>query len=273
MHTLPLFPLTQTREREIFPLAETAVMQKRLPKYRRTEASALAVANRQITDRSLEIISYLEHYNILPTSLLVRLVPGNENITRRHLQTLFHQGYIQFFTFPRLINPSENHYYIAREATLDLLVDAGWTEPHLLDYERVRYNRDKQWHQVHHQDERQGSLLYLHHETDISRFHFLLDMACRQSSPKVELIDWQQGPSLWHSVTVPKLKYDGQRDLWGEQTATERLPHRPDASLACASQTKTAAPATNIICTSGSERPPLTASGSCASSAHIFTTL
>jgi len=228
MNAIPLFPLPRTLVRPA-AAAREELMHTRLPKYRRTEASARAVANRQLTDRSLEIISYLEHYHLLPTSLLVRLVQGNKNITRKHLQTLFHQGYLRFFTFPRLINPSENYYYIDREATLDLLVDAGWAAPEQLDYSRVRYNRDKRWYEVHHQDERQGSLLYLHHEADISRFHFMLELACRQSRGRVELIDWQQGPILWHTVTAPKVQYLPERDLWGEQSATERLPHRPDA--------------------------------------------
>jgi len=87
-------------------------MQQRLPKYHRTPQSAEAVQNRQITDRSLDIISYIEHYNILPTSLLVKLVNGNEDITYRHLQTLYHKKLINRFAFPSSLNPGEFNYYL-----------------------------------------------------------------------------------------------------------------------------------------------------------------
>jgi len=204
-------------------------MQQRLPKYRRTDDSLAALSHRQITDRSLEIISFLSFYHILPTSLLVKLVEGNEDITCRHLQTLYHRRLINRFSFPSVINPGEFHYYIDHPAALELLTDAGWAEPHDLNFDRVRYDRDKKYDQIHFDGERQGSLLYLKHEAMISRFHTLLELACRTTKGKVELIDWRQGPELWHSVIVPKVAFDNQRDLWGEQKETERLPHRPDA--------------------------------------------
>jgi hypothetical protein len=204
-------------------------MQKRLPKYRRTDESFKALANRRITDRSLNIISYLSHYNILPTSLMVRLVEGNEDITYRHLQSLYHKKLINRFAFPSSLNPGEFNYYLDSTEALDLLVDAGWAEPKDLDYDRVRYNREKDYGQVHFEPHRQGSLLYLSHEVDISRFHAMLEMGCRASGGQIELIEWSQGPQLWGRVVAPKTIFDGQRNLWGEEPkATEKLPHRPD---------------------------------------------
>jgi hypothetical protein len=204
-------------------------MQKRLPKYRRTDESFEALANRRITERSLDIISYLSHYNFLPSSLLVHLVEGNEDITYRHLQMLYHRKLVNRFAFPSSLNPGEFNYYIDNNAALDLLVEHGWAEPQDLDFERVRYNREKQYHTIHFEPKRQGSLLYLNHEVDISRFHAMLDLGCRASAGAIELVDWRQGPELWHTVTAPKVKFDGQRNLWGEESELERLPHRPDA--------------------------------------------
>jgi len=48
-------------------------MQKRLPKYGRDLRSRAAVATRQITDTSLDLIATVHDYKIIPTSLLVRL--------------------------------------------------------------------------------------------------------------------------------------------------------------------------------------------------------
>lgn len=205
-------------------------MQKRLPKYRRTDDSFKALTNRRITDRSLEIISNLSFYNILPTSLMVRLVKGNEDITYRHLQMLYHKKLINRFAFPSSLNPGQFNYYLDNPAALDLLVDASWAEPQDLNYDRVRYHRDKNYGEIHFEPDRQGSLLYLNHEVDISRFHAMLELGCRQSGSRVELIDWAQGPTLWNNVIAPRVVFDGQRNLWGEEgRATERLPHRPDA--------------------------------------------
>ncbi len=225
MHTSPLFPLTLTETN----LATEQIMPKRLSKYRRTPQAAAALKNRRITDCSRDIIANLSYYSFLPSSSLVRLVAGNERIIYRHLQMLYHKGLVNRFAFPSNLNPSEFNYYLDNPAALELLLDAGWAEPQQLDFARVRYHREKQYDTIHFQAERQGSLLYLNHELDISRFHFMLEMACRASDGAVELADWQQGPSLWHSVTAPKVGYDEQRDLWGEQEATEKLPHRPDA--------------------------------------------
>lgn len=204
-------------------------MPKRLPKYSRTEQSFRAVANRKITDRSLEIISYIDHYNYLPSSLLVRLVEGNEDITYRHLQTLYHKKLVNRFAFPSSLNPGEFNYYLDNAAALDLLIEAQWAEPHQLDYDRVRYNREKDYSSLHFEPRRQGSLLFLNHELDISRFHFLLEMGCRASKGKVELTDFRQGPELWHTTIAPRVRFDGQQNLWGEVDVPEELPHRPDA--------------------------------------------
>lgn len=203
---------------------------RRLPKYRRTAESFVALSHRRITDRSLAIISYLSGYNFLPSSLLVRLIEGNRDITYRHLQMLYHRKLVNRFSFVNALNPGEFHYYLDNTAALDLLVEEGWAEPNDLDYDGARRNREKNYSAIHEQvDEQQGRLLFLKHEADISRFHAMLELGCRQSGGKIELADWRQGPELWRSVVVPMVKFDNQTDLWGEQKEADKLPHRPDA--------------------------------------------
>ncbi len=204
-------------------------MQQRLKKYSRDSNSASALASRRITGTSLAIIATIHDYNIIPTSLLVRLVTGHEKNVQRHLQQLYHKGLINRFTFMRGKNPSEFHYYLDNTEALDLLIASG-VSPDSLQHDEVRRNREKAYCEVNDPkltEEMQGKLLFLKHEVMISRFHAMLDLACTQSGGKLELTDFQQGPSLWHKVEVPKLLFkDGQ---WREMDQTEYLPHRPDA--------------------------------------------
>jgi hypothetical protein len=77
----------------------------------------------------------------------------------------------------------------------------------------------------------QGRLMHLHHELMISRFRFMLEMACRKSGGKVELLGFYQGSSLWNKVEVAKVYYDKDGNM-REAEETETLPHRPDAFFA-----------------------------------------
>ena len=73
-----------------------------------------------------------------------------------------------------------------------------------------------------------AQLLFLNHELMISRFHAMLELACRKFAGKVELSAWKQGAELWNRIELPKVRQDA-RGLWMETAATEVLPHRPDA--------------------------------------------
>lgn len=204
-------------------------MQQRLKKYGRDPRSFSAVASRRITDTSLAIIATIHDYKIIPTSLLVRLVPGHDKNIQRHLQQLYHKGLINRFAFVRGNNPGEFHYYLDNTEALDLLVGHG-VDRASLESEEVRRNREKKYCDVNNPklaEEMQGRLLFLKHEVMISRFHGMIELACSESAGRVELADFQQGPALWQKVEVPKLSYrDGQ---WREMDQTEQLPHRPDA--------------------------------------------
>ena len=70
--------------------------------------------------------------------------------------------------------------------------------------------------------------MHLQHEVMISRFHAMLELACRKSAGEVELADFRQGSQLWNRVEVSKLHYDDSGN-WRELDQTEMLPHRPDA--------------------------------------------
>jgi hypothetical protein len=204
-------------------------MQQRLKKYGRDPRSLSAVASRRITDTSLAIIATIHDYRIIPTSLLIRLVQGHEKNIQRHLQQLYHKGLVNRFAFMRGNNPGEFHYYLDNTAALDLLVDSGVSSDSL-DSEGVRRNHEKAYCNVNNPkliEEMQGKLLFLKHETMISRFHAMVELACSQSDGRVEMSDFQQGPALWHKVEVPKLTF--RNGGWHESDQTEQLPHRPDA--------------------------------------------
>jgi hypothetical protein len=204
-------------------------MQQRLKKYSRNPSSFAAVSSRQITDTSISIIATIHDYKIIPTSSLVRLVPGHEKNIQRHLQQLYHKGLVNRFAFMRGKNPSEFHYYLDNTAALDLLV-AHEVDPNSLNREEVRRNREKAYCDVNNParaEEMQGRLLFLKHEAMISRFHAMLELACSHSTGRIQLTTFQQGPELWHKVEVPKLTFKDGR--WRELDQTEELPHRPDA--------------------------------------------
>jgi hypothetical protein len=212
-------------------------MQKRLRKYRRDPRAAEILANRQITERSLEIIANLSYYRFLSTSLLLALIKGDRRNIYGHLQMLYQRGLVNRFAFPRVGNPGEFVYYLDNIEALELLIEHGWAEREELNFDVVRNNRDKEYSAIHDAnkvEELQGRIQFLKHELMISRFHAILELACNKSGGKVELMDWRQGSELHNEVEAPRLRYERSKDgrgeiLWFELEETERLPHRPDA--------------------------------------------
>jgi hypothetical protein len=189
--------------------------QKRLSKFTRQPDF---VAGRQITDRTLKIIEIVARYRFLPTSMLLQLVEGNERVTHRHLQQLFHKGLINRFSFPKPGTPGEFHYYLDNPKALELLILNGRLEQEQLDSDAVKRNKEKAYFEVNDPKKSQqsaGRLLFLQHEVMISRFHFMLEMACNKSNGAVELLCWRQGPALYNTVV--------------DEHTGEVLPHRPDA--------------------------------------------
>jgi hypothetical protein len=202
-------------------------MQQRLHKYKRDPER---LPPREITERSIEIIGIIERYKFLPTSLVCALDGGNDRITKRHLQSLYHKGFINRFAFPRVGNPGEFIYYVDDARSLTLLVNNGATRDDL-DWEGVKRSKEKAYSDInlgHNIDGEQGRLMHLQHEVMISRFHTMLELACRQSKGKVALATFKQGPQLWNRIEVAKLNYD-EKGNWRELDQTEVLPHRPDS--------------------------------------------
>jgi len=62
-------------------------VQNRLPKSVRVLD---AVQKKRVTERSIAIIESVARYRFIRTSDIIRLVGGNEDVTHRHLQQLYH---------------------------------------------------------------------------------------------------------------------------------------------------------------------------------------
>src|SRR6266702_1109279 len=70
------------------------------------------LGRKQITDKTLEALSIIERYRIIPSSLLVRLMSGNTRNNYNHLQTLFHLGLSNHFALPKYGGPGEHIHYL-----------------------------------------------------------------------------------------------------------------------------------------------------------------
>src|SRR5437016_10136213 len=79
----------------------------------------------RISDRDLDILKVVLRYRFSPTSELVRLVGGNEDVTQRRLRRLWEWQLINRFAFPGIRTHSEFHYYLDDRRTLELLADNG----------------------------------------------------------------------------------------------------------------------------------------------------
>ncbi|MDA2933797.1 replication-relaxation family protein [Acidobacteria bacterium AH-259-D05] len=201
-------------------------MQQRLPKFSRAPE---AVEHRQITQRSLEVLAAISRYRFIPTSILVRLIDGNQLVTSKHLQQLYHKGLVNRFSVRHRGRPGEFFYYLDNPAGLQLLVDYLEVPSGSLPWREIRNNREKGYARIMRTDEAPGQLLFLKHELMISRFHAMVELGCRHSQGQVELVDWRQGPELWDRIEVPTLRYDSKQQVLFEHEETKKLPHRPDA--------------------------------------------
>jgi hypothetical protein len=176
--------------------------------------TASKTKSRGITDRSVEIVDAVYRYRLLPTSMMLRLVGGNEDVTYRHLLRLHKAGLLNRFSLPRQGAPGEFIYYIDNTKSLDLLVESGRFSADALDWDSIKRNRARDYAEDA-SDSRLGRFLFVEHELVISRFHFMLEIACRNSEGSIKLFRWQQGADLW------------DRALGSDEDGTH--PHRPDA--------------------------------------------
>ena len=191
-----------------------------------------------ITVRDLDIVEAIMRYRFSPTSQLIRLVGGNEDVTLRRLRRLWEKGLINRWAFPGIRTHSEFHYYVDSTEPVDLLIAHGRvTGPHPAMLEEIRNNREKDYAAAAMRGQHM-QLGFLQHSLMISRMHFMLEMACRQSRDSIHLEAWSQGgPLAGHKVQVPKIKSSRQGNdyFWEETKETDRLPVEPDAlfTLGC----------------------------------------
>src|ERR1022692_3793174 len=146
-----------------------------------------------ITDRDLDIVEAILRYRFSPASQLIRLVGGNEDVTQRRLRRLWEKGVINRWAFPGIRTHSEFHYYLDSIEPVDLLIAHGRvTEPHPAMLEEIRNNREKDYAAAAIRGQHM-QLGFLQHSLMISRMHFMLEMACRQSGQSIHLEAWSQG--------------------------------------------------------------------------------
>jgi hypothetical protein len=254
---------------------------QRLRKFARDPQYASRYPGKRLTAASVAILSAVERYRLIPTSLILRLVPGNHRVIYRHLQYLYHSGLInRLALFGKTGRPGEFNYFLDNPAALDLLSSETDTPAEQFDFEAVKRNRDK-WRPLagalkvgespavapELEETSEAQRYFIKHELMISRFHGMLELACQNSGGQIKLANWLQGPRLFRSVEVPKLQYI-QGSL-KESDDNEILPHRPDAFLACFGL-KQERP--SISCTRPNA-PPIRPPESSKSSVATFTTL
>jgi hypothetical protein len=158
-----------------------------------------------VTERDPDIIEAVLRYRFSPTSELVCLVGGNEDVVQRRLRKLWEWGFINRFAFPGLRTHSEFIYYLDSPASLDLLSERRGLEIHPQMREELQNNREKDYASAATRGQHM-QLGFLKHALMISRMHFLLEMGCRKSAGRIELASWSQGaPLARRKVELPKV--------------------------------------------------------------------
>jgi hypothetical protein len=188
-----------------------------------------------VTERDLDILATVLKYRFSPTSELSRLVGGHEDVNLKRLRKLWEWGYVNRFAFPGIRKHSEFIYYLDSTKAFETLIEHGRVpEIHPQMAEDVRLNREADY---------AGAVLrgqymklgFAQHSLMVSRLHFMLEMAGRNSDGKVELASWHQGSELrGHKVNVPEIRsrrVAGSNEyVWEEHdNKTQRLPVEPDA--------------------------------------------
>jgi len=187
-----------------------------------------------VTERDLDLVAAVLRYRFSPTSELVRIVGGNEDVTQRRLRRLWEANLINRFAFPGFRTYSEFIYYIDSAETLNLLVQhERLPEVHPQMQEEIRLNGEANYANAAVSGQHM-KLGFLKHSLMISRLHFMLEMSGRNAKASAALADWRQGAELrGNKVNVPELRsrrVEGSNEyVWEELNRTIRLPVEPDA--------------------------------------------
>jgi hypothetical protein len=188
----------------------------------------------RISDRDLDIVEATLRYRFSPTSELVRLVGGNEDVTQRRLRKLWEWEFVNRLAFPGYRAHSEFIYYLDCRRSLELLVQHGrLSEFHPQMDDELRMNQDADYAGAVTRGQHM-KLGFLQHSLMISRMHFMLEMAGRSAQGRVEVAAWRQGAELrGNKVNVPEIRsrrINGTNEYtWDERDDTIRLPVEPDA--------------------------------------------
>ena len=147
----------------------------------------------RISPRDLDIIEAVLRYRFSPTSELVRLVGGNEDVTHRRLRKLWEWQLISRFAFPGYRTHGEFVYYLEARKSLELLFQHGrLSEIH--PRMEVELEHNKQADYAGAVDRGQYMQLgFLKHSLMISRLHFTLELSSKNSEGRIQLEDWRQG--------------------------------------------------------------------------------
>lgn len=184
-----------------------------------------------VTDRDLEILDAVLRYRFCSAAQILRLVGGNEDVTHRRLRRLWERGLVNRWAFPGIRTHSEFYYYLDAREALDLLADRRQFEIHPQMLDEIRSHREKDYAGAALRSQHM-QLGFLNHSLMLSRMHFMLEMACRNSGGEVVLESWRQGgPLAGHKVEVPKVvcSRSDAGYFWEQAGETERLPVEPDA--------------------------------------------
>jgi hypothetical protein len=185
---------------------------KRIPKRRRAPE---LLRPKQLTDRSFAIIETISRYRFLGTKDLIHLVGGNEDVTHRHLQQLYHRSLIGRLILPQNGNNAEFIYLLDNTPALRELCIRSGIPQEKFDWKQIKSNHDKYSEgKLGNGLDAEGKFLFLRHELMISEFRAGIERGCKSSDGAVLLERFQQGPEIHSSVRLASGK---------------TLPHRPDA--------------------------------------------
>ena len=184
---------------------------------------------RQITQTSLAIIDTIYRYRYITTEGLHRILGGERRNLCFHLQALseYHKLISRLPLFDQATGNFQCYvYFLASTRPLELLCERGIRKPNELDFDRYSHGGS---------EASEGRHLFIRHELMISRFHAMLELACRQSGGEVELADFKQGAYLHSKVYTPALTTKTQviarqpQQVLFESSERETVPVRPDA--------------------------------------------
>lgn len=184
-------------------------MGKRLPKLRRAPES---FALKRLTPRSLDLIETIARYRFIGTRDLLLLVGGNEDVTYRHLQFLYHKNLVSRFVLPTTRTSGEFIYFLDNATALRGLTETSRLDVRKIPWEQVRLNHERYSASKLEGSDYVGRFLFINHELMISAFRAELETAARLHTGVI-VEQWVQGPPLWSKV----------------RHFNETLPHRPDA--------------------------------------------